>query len=220
MMKKTCVNSKPDNQRNLEIKDIYSFIRAFKGKIQKLHDTAARIPKVDSKGHSECPFAERLYAEKEVLLQEFRSKRSDLQGYMILVDQEVTLFINNLNQLQSDTSSFNTTQTKERIKTARHNYQFHYNKYLNIKQELAALASQSNEVIRIAEANKWPVGTPQNKSPFPMVHLETTGHVPKLHQVEAKLPMQPNTDSTTRSEVDNLFSLGPMTHAGFTDTTP
>ena len=92
---------RPNKSSDVELRDVGSFMRALKDKIQKVHETAARLPRVDSKGYSECPFAERLYAEKEELLQEFELSRNQIPDYLNLIDQEIARFQRNLNQLPS-----------------------------------------------------------------------------------------------------------------------
>lgn len=219
--KKPGADGKSTNERNdLELKDVESFIQIFRDKLQKSHDTVARLPKVDSKGHSECPFAEDLYAESDKLLQEFRLIKEKISGYMNLVNQEIVRFKNNLNQLQSDTSALNTKQAKDQFHTARHAYEIHYNKYLGIKRELTELATQSDQVLSQSENKKWPLGKPKKKPNYPMVHMNTTGPASNPYLVGNKNPISSGSLPSASNEVNNLLSLGPMTNAGFSNKIP
>jgi hypothetical protein len=220
MRKSPGANGKPANEPgNYELKDVSSFIRALKNKILNVHETVARLPKIDSKGHSECPFAERLYAEKEELLKDFKTTRNQIPGYMNLIDIEIARFNNNLNQLQSSTTAFNTPQATEEMKSARQGYEFHYNKYLEMKRELSELATQAARVITQAQAKQWPLGEPKKKANYSMAPMNTTGPVSSAPSIGNRMSMPIDTGPSAPSEVDHLLSLGPMKNAGFTNTT-
>ncbi|MGV7223643.1 MAG: hypothetical protein ACQ9MH_19210, partial [Nitrospinales bacterium] len=209
MRKSPGTNGKPANEPgNYELKDVDSFIRALKDKIQKVHDTVARLPKVDSKGHSECPFAERLYADKEELLKDFQSTRNQIPGYMNLIDQEIARFEKNLNQLQSSTTAFNTPQATQQMKSARQGYKFHYNNYANMKQELTELATQAAQVITQAKARQWPLGEPKKKENYSMAPMNTKGPVSSAPSIGNRMSMPLNTGPSAQSEVDHLLCLG------------
>jgi hypothetical protein len=219
--KKPRADGKSTNVRNdLELKDVESFIQIVRDKLQKVHDTVARLPKVDSKGHSECPFAEDLYADSDKLLHEFELIKKKIPGYMNLVDQEIVRFKNNLDQLQFDTSALNTKQAKDQFHTARHAYEIHYNKYLAIKRELTDLATQSDQVLSQADNKKWPLGKPKKKPNYPMVRMNTTGPVSNPYLVGNKNPMSSGSLPSAPNEVNNLLSLGPMTNVGFNNKIP
>lgn len=220
MEKKPGANGKSTNERNnLELKDVESFIRILRDKIQKVHEAVARLPKVDSKGRSECPFAEDLYAESDKLLHEFRLLREKIPGYMNLLDQEIVRFKNNLNQLQSGTSALKTAQPKEQFKFASQAYQFHYNKYLNTKRELTELAAESDQVVKQAANKRWPLGKPKKKPTYPMVRMNTTGPASNPYLSGNKNPMSSGSLSSASNEVNNLLSLGPVADAGFSNNT-
>jgi len=194
----------------LRVDDIDSYIEHTRENMAELSAKVKRLPKVDDKGHSECPFAESLYAEKEEETKKFIEFLSKLHGYTTLVNREIQRFKQNLSKLSMDTHELQLPQAREKYQTAKHSYEFHCQKNVQRKETLMELSKQADEILREAQSKKWPLGPPREKYSSPSI--ASTGLANDSFISKNTTPsFQPlDTGKGMKNEINSLMAIGPL----------
>ena len=194
----------------LSVEDIDSYIEHRRKDMAALSGIIKRLPKVDDQGHSECPFAESLYAEKEEETTKFIESLSKLPGYIALVNREIQRFKQNLSKLSMGTHELQLPQAREKYQTAKQNYEFHYQKYTQRRDTLVELSKQADEVLREAQSKKWPLGTPREKYSFPSLPRTKLANDSFISKNTNPSFQQLDTGHGMQNEIDSLMAIGPL----------
>ncbi|MCX7012835.1 MAG: hypothetical protein NTW86_09810, partial [Candidatus Sumerlaeota bacterium] len=76
------------SDRNLD-RELDAWINTMHSRLDHLQDAVNSLPIVDAEGNSDCPFATKLYAQKDEELQRVVFSVGLAQGYLARVDSEL-----------------------------------------------------------------------------------------------------------------------------------
>jgi phage-related minor tail protein len=192
---------------DLRFKDIGSYMELLDKLIEKLQAAVKILPKVDEKGRSECPFAERLYAEKEKAEEKLAEELNKASGYLDLVKEEIAMWKRNFTQIKTDADGLSLPQARQEYNKAKEATNIQINKNLKLQEKLLDLISKAEQHLQLSQEKKWPFGKPK----------EGFSHVPILggslgNVGAAEFNGQSSVSQTPalNTEIDSLMSLGPL----------
>ena len=195
----------------IEHGEVYNFYRWIMPKVLKnLKDKVNRLPKVDEKGHSECPEAEDMYAEKEEAVEECVKYLEKGRKYVIFVEWQLATNRRDLSRIKSGHSKLDNTQAKEEYRTAIESCIFHFKKYSKRLKKLRSLISKANKLLKREREKKWPLGKPKKRfRPPPLIAGRLAGgDYTNIQGPSPIIPIQPKPGLNT--EINSLMSLGPL----------
>ena len=196
---------------DLRLEDVDSFIEYMEGLLEELWGKINQLPKVDENGYSECPFAEELYAYKEEAAAIVAEESKKLQLCLELVKEEIDRCQQNIEILSTDASSLHLEEAKKKYEAGKKSQRLQYNKGVHQQELLIDLIKRADELLKLAEEKKWPIGEPGRSDRFnPEAVLEAAldGRFSALRDPDhiRPLPSRP----AFGSEINNLLSLGPL----------
>jgi len=189
-----------ENEEILDLNGLGSFISFLSELIEKLNTCVRVLPDVDNKGKSECPFSEQLYHQKEEAEEKLNEYLKKASKYMGLLSSEISKSHQTLRRVESDRSSLNYPQAKEKYEFAIHAQKQNIKKNMDQLQKLEDIISKASKCLQNSKSKQWPLGKPKNKdfgSPL-------NAHSPKgLSVSNFKGP-------SVNTEANSLISLGPL----------
>jgi len=207
-------NNKREKQPSyMNLEGLYDFIDHMEALLDKLTSKANQLPKVDEKGNSECPFAEKLFAYKEEAVEMVKEESKKLRPYLEMVKEEVERCHQNLEQIRVDGSNLELYETKEEYNFAREAQQHELDRFIGLKKTLIDLLIRKDELLTMAgeEKRKWPLGKPRRNEHFDpeaVLNAVLDGNSDPLRDPFDPAPL-PSRNAHT-SEVNSLMSLGPL----------
>jgi len=197
---------RPKKHDNLTLRDVNSSERYMSKLLDTLETKTNVLPKVDEKGNSECPFAEGLYAQKEQAVEKVTEELGRLRRLLELLKEELARLRANLAQVQTDAGSLHLESAKEKYLSAKQGLEYNIQKNQERQKEILELISQAEEMLRLARTKKWPLGKPEERMRFPAI---SSGPERGFRSgVPSSAPA--SSGPSLRTEVDSLFSLGPL----------
>lgn len=135
----------------------------YSGKILSQWDSAFRIlPRVDEQGRSDCPFAERLYANKEEAEQELIKRIEELRELESIIAQEMARSQQNASLISSDAGRLHSERPREQYEQARRGAEAEYHRLAEKRESVLARIAELEEALRRSQTKKWPLGEPKN----------------------------------------------------------
>ena len=197
---------RPKKHDNLTLRDVNSSERYMSKLLDTLETKTNVLPKVDEKGNSECPFAEDLYAQKEQAVEKVAEHIEKLRRLLGILEEELARLRANLARVQADARSLHLESAKERYLSAKQGLEHHIQKNLERRKELLELIAHAEEMLRLAQTKKWPLGRPEERMRFPVI---SSGPERGFRSgVASSAPA--SSGPSLRREVDSLYSLGPL----------
>ena len=197
---------KPNEQDDLSLKDVDSFVHYMKGLVEELFSKIRVLPKVDQEGNSECPFAEDLYAQKDESMEKVEKESQKLPRYLGLVEKEIARCSANLEQISADRSSLNLEEAKEKYNVAKRSQESQYNSAIQQRKALVDLISRTEQALAMARSKEFPGRKPQKSFRPPAGRLGGWGTSGSTDQASKGSSPRPSLET----EIDTLISLGPL----------
>jgi uncharacterized phage infection (PIP) family protein YhgE len=197
---------RPKTQDDLTMKDLNSFIYLLKQLVEQLSSATSMLPKVDEAGNSECPFAEKLYAQKDECMEKLEKELQKLPRYHAFLGKEIARCRSNLDQISKGASSLNRYETKEKFEAAKRSQQAEYNDAIRKRKDLTDLNSRAEKMLALAGSKAFPGGKPQKGYRVPAEAFgggEATG---SSYRPSVASPGRPS----VQNEIDSLISSGPL----------
>lgn len=148
-----------------KLKDLWPKVSQVETLIKEL-ESAWALPLVDEDGSSECPFAEDLYARKE----EAEAKLIDgvrmLEGYLPLLDKEISRCRSNLDRIRSDSQLLNRPEAQDSYGDAQKEQHLQYRMALAHRQQVEFVLQKAQIVLERAGGKKFPGREPQRSGPM------------------------------------------------------
>ena len=211
------MKSTKNNQQNrtneyddLRLKDAPSFTKYMEKLVEGLSNKTRTLPKVDEKGHSECWFAEDLYADKDKATEEVAAELKKLRRYRGLVKQEISRCEKNLEQIRTDIGRLHLNEPKDKYADAERAQEFKYKEARQYQKRIVDVIPRAEKAIAEARAKKFP-GRKPRKSFRPPHALN--GGLTDLGGSGFSDPAPIRSLPTgwpLKNEIDNLISLGPL----------
>ena len=155
-----------EEHSEVKLEDVDSFIEYMEGLLEELWGKINQLPEVDQNGHSDCHFAEELYAYKEEAAAIVAEESKKLQVYLELVKKEIDRCHHNIDQLRTDRSSLNFDEAKKRYDAAKKAEEKQLNKAILQKKKLIDLIKKAEELLSLAKEKNWPLGEPKRQDSF------------------------------------------------------
>jgi len=184
----------------LKLGDVEFFLKKVEGLLRNLETRMRILPEVNNEGVSECPFSEKLYAEKEKALKEVVEELTKAPIYKGVIDQEISGLRGNLAKIHADRNRLTLNEPKEKYLVAANATEFHINRNMERRNNLTNLIAKAEEIIDQAKRKTWPLGSPKKVR---KISYGTKDQGQKW--LGSKW-----TGPGTRVEIDNLISLGQM----------
>lgn len=195
--------------KSLEMRDVNSMISHMPKLLEELKSKIDILPNVDKEGRSECPFAEDLYFEKEEVVEKVAAELRKLRKCIPVVDEEISTRRKSLATIRADARSLRLVKAREEYIHAEEGQVFQIKEKTKLRERLIDLISQTEDMLKLAQTKKWPLGEPQEKLRPPALSGGPVG----LGSIGSLSP-PPSTavppGPSLKSELDSLISLGPI----------
>ena len=150
-----------------DLDDLESEIAAVAADISSLHSAVHSLPAVDDAGRSECPFAEELYAKKEVLQQKVAAHIGRLYDYLGAVEAEIQRLRKNLTVISAHEEMISSDGVRQSFTDAEVNMAALGKRYVQMRERLKETIEDVHRALMDASAKSWPGGMPQPRSESP-----------------------------------------------------
>jgi hypothetical protein len=195
---------------DLDLKDVDSFMHHQEKLYEKLQSETYGLPKVDDKGHSECPFAEDLYFRKEQAVDEVTKALKRASGYRILLKQEIARIRKNLEKIHDDAGSLHLDEAKEKYAQAIQAQEIPLEKNIQRQKRLVDLISKGKKLLRLDKKNKWPLGKPKKRFHPPPLTADGPNTIRKQSLLGPSTVDPVSSKPDLQNELDRLMNLGPL----------
>jgi len=179
--------------------------------IKNLISKAGQLPKVDSKGYSECPFAEDLYAYKETAAANLTKAVKILRKRIAPAKKEVDRCRQNLDQISSDSRKLHEEHARADYKNAKKAQLSEYNRAILRSKRLFETLKRAEDELKNAEIKKWPSGDPHAEDRFdPGAVLEDVISARKTGMSYSEYACENPQMPSTGKELNSLMAIGPI----------
>lgn len=172
-------------------------------RVEQLDSAVSGLPCVAPDGSSECPFAERLFFQKEQQEQKVAHDVDTLNRHLKRLDYEIRRCRGNLQQIQADGGTLTLKETSEYYSRAGDAEQRELETAIDDRDAALTVLTRAEAVLQVSRTRKFPGREPQEQHPFP---------VPTLG-VPSSGCTQP-APGGLGSELGKLISLGPLESIG------
>ena len=119
------------------------------------------LPAVDKNGHSECPFAETLYAQKEEAACGLSYTIEHVASYLPVVDEELARSEKELREIRSRIGDLHHDEPKNELGRAARDKARWCKEVRFRREQLIDLLRRMKDTQKRSEAKKWPLGKPR-----------------------------------------------------------
>ena len=179
-----------------------SFLGLAERDVGHLQSLTNSLPVVEEDGSSECPFAEKLFAEKEEAERKVAGHVQKLNRCLVELGRELDRCRGNLQRIEVDQQSLRLTKPineYSRAALAQRDQCYHAQ---NDQEAVTIVLSRAEAVLEAARNHKFPGREPRNRS----------SSAPPLPTPDRVGNARGNT--SLGGEVKNLISLGPIQTGG------
>ena len=153
------------------------------------------MPKVESNGVSECPFAEDQYLNKKRLERQVSTEVGGLRRAMGNIDSEIARCKRNLTRISVDAQQIELAATRSKYAEGMGRQEQEYMEAQGMRRELETVISRAEATLAASQQKRYPLPLPENSLPG------------ALSATASSFPSAPN---DIRDEVEDLISMGRM----------
>ena len=161
----------------MSLQDLDQIQAATQQKVEQLYNAVHSLPKVDNEGHSECPFAEDLYAKKNKLEQEVSHMVCELHMYLAWIGEELSRGTRNLAVLAEHQRRLYGEGQRERYTEAEKVQQCECNDLAERRESILRLLEHATAVLHEAAKRQFPGRVPRERQ-APGLDSVTVGSKP------------------------------------------
>ena len=209
-----------DDYYKIRIEDKINFSHT-QGLINELESKIEVLPKVDKYGNSECPFAERVYAQKEEAEKKLVEELGTLEECAALIPKELARCRRNSKRIFGAAKSLNLQEPRSQFLVAETVEDARYKEVTRYHEEVQLMIKKVKETLKKSQAKKFPGKIPQNLPAFPgrsslpppFAGVATPGSscIPgPANSTSAGTTPDPAPAVSIGKELDGLISLGPI----------
>jgi hypothetical protein len=193
---------------NIDLNFLYEFIDHLKELLDDLNSKNNVLPKVDKMGRSDCPFAERLYADKEEALGKVVNELKKIKEFIERMDFEIKRCEKNLGLIRFDRDGLSLDEARKQYDAARERQKKEQNVFIYQKQRLNDLLTKGNKLLKTARDKRhtWPLGKPKKKDNFNPEAILDAVLESKSNGGRNRSPGGP----VFNKELNSLVNLGPL----------
>ena len=180
------------------------------------------LPDVDEDGHSECPFAEHIYAEKEEAEEVVTRLLENFHGYLQVIEKRLKECEINLRQIRADSTQLNSAEAREHYSAAEIAEIIENSVYMRQKRQVEDIIPRMEKALAEAAKKQYPGKKPEKSEGFlsgggsywpttAPVGFGHTGHVPLAPRLSPRerLPEVDWPIHNPGSELTGLFYMDP-----------
>jgi len=175
--------------------------------MKELEKKMSYLPRIDSEGNSECPFAEDLYAQKEEAEKEVVRSVDWLKDCLPLLNREISRCQKNLNHIRNDAGRLATPEAKSQYVVAERMLMREYLEAVENRKRAEFLLEKAHVILKRARGRKYPGKIPQRRSFSPE-------SAPPSHRITSGTGPGPQPDSrqgpALGTGLAGIFSIGPL----------
>jgi len=161
------------------------------------------LPYVDDSQESECPFTEQLYAQKEKLEQELKSKVEVLKRYHKVLSSKVDRCREILQEIQVDSAKLKLQETSKHYSQALEAQQSQYDSAVDNRDAVSVVLKKAQAILNVSRSRKYPGKTLDEQFPFP-------AGMPGPLASAAQTPDPQSPAGGLSNEISGLISMGPL----------
>lgn len=132
--------------------------------VEVLHVKCNTLPKVDANGQSECPFAERCYAEKEAAAENVHRLISVFRSYLPAISAEVARIERDYMVTGATRDRLHGAEPTRKLTDAEREIEQWCDGVVEQGHQAAAMIEVMESAVTEADKKKWPLGQPTNSS--------------------------------------------------------
>lgn len=193
--------------------EIYDCMKGMETVINRLAKKVRELPNIDENGHSECPFVEDLYAEKEEAMEDVVNGLKELRLYKKYRDEDIVHSRNILKTIQTKGKDLHLDRAKEKFSFAQLDQEYYIKKKIHLRDDLKALITRTEKTLNLAKARKWPGGKPKRRNHQPLL-LGAGMSGPGGNNFAGSAPTAPALGRPFGVQINSLMSLGPVNGKG------
>jgi uncharacterized protein YdhG (YjbR/CyaY superfamily) len=157
------MTTKPDKERRFTIEQIESIVAGAVSEAKALQQSSGSLPEVDQEGHSECPFAEDLYAKHEELRDKVQKRLAELNDCLTFVAERITKVGNDLVVVSTHEDRLNRDRPRAHFSEAEAQLAALYKRYLQLQERIKQAIQFVNDVLQEASTKRFPGKIPQKR---------------------------------------------------------
>ena len=172
--------------------------------VEQLERAVQSLPRVNTKGSSECPFAEDLYAQKEELESAVGRDVAMLGGYLAALQEDVARCENNLQRIRTDAGNLTVPEALDAYGTAENTQNDEYYQAVTDRDSIVLVLPRAESALLVSRHRKYPGDRPPRR--------QTPASLPQSHGGAAgPLPSDAPPASRLDPELDSVLAIGPLT---------
>lgn len=140
---------------------VESDLQAAESKAEALQRAVQSLPRVDEDGHSDCPFAEELYAKKDKLQEELQGLVERLQSHHAAIEKEIARIKNNMVVISAQQDQLHGDRPREHFSEAEAELAALYKRYVRLRDRVADAIEAVLKVLSDACSKQYPGGKPR-----------------------------------------------------------
>ncbi|NUM53456.1 MAG: hypothetical protein HUU46_07420 [Candidatus Hydrogenedentes bacterium] len=181
-----------------------SHTREARCRATQLRDAVAALPKVDQRGHSECNFAEDLYAQKEEIDQHVRTQLSRFQGYRTFIYRELTRLSRQAGDVGRAAGALHHDAPKGHLHQGEDAILQDIRWLEDVRKTGATVLEGLEAALALSATKRWPLGKPQKR--FRVAPQSGPAQVPIF------LPPEPSLEAEIEALSGNGENIADMGH--------
>jgi len=126
--------------------------------VENLLRTTRRLPKVEANGESDCPFAEKLYLEKQEAERSVIQHQSTLQECLGDVEQQVARCGNNLVVISAGQTALHQDELKREFTHAEASQATEYHHFVSLREQLQQAIASVEQALAESLPQQYPGG--------------------------------------------------------------
>lgn len=142
------------------LKTITEFVESVGKLAAQLFQAVRSLPRIEADGTSDCPFADELYARKEKLQQELRSRFGTLHSYREFMRSEIDRCKKNLAVLGARGDMLHGDRARARFSEAEADAAAHYERCIKVRDRIEESIQFVQGVLRAASSKQRPASQP------------------------------------------------------------
>lgn len=204
----------PKDYGDTNLKMASSVVQELVNWTEQLSQKIQALPSVDKDSKSECPYAERLYAEKNELIECVIEKWNSACSYKRSIEDAIEKQRQRLNIITTDANKIHQRKTRDGYSLAAVDQEYIIKKAIDQKRVLKEALAWSAKIIQTAKSARYPGKTPEKKFIPPTMPVQEN---PPLYNNLVETPSTPSESPKPgqfNNEIQNLFSAGPLPLGG------
>lgn len=160
---------------------------------KRLREQLSKLPPVDNEGHSECPFAETLYAEKEEAERRLVVVMDNVSSYLPVIDATLTSAKRDWEAIRAKVDTLHLEDAKGELRAAEQNARRWVGSLEDERGKFTELLARMKETLAVSRGRSFPGRTLQKAlPPVPTSSISPRlGSAPPAPTLPSVIGMQP-----------------------------